>query len=331
MKYNFYLFCAFLMFFSCDFEEDLTDKNIEASKSRLDFRFSGDEWKATNGAPINARTNDELGFLVAYRVFLITENGDEEYVRSGINLDIENVSLLLEQGRHYRMEVSTTSWPSDFDHDQSLRLFNFEKGSLSELFDVEISSPDWSADHIRPFNTYLDGHREGVHHRFITWFDTDKFVGEVDFFVEGENQEIFVEMYRFSAGLNFRVENLQEGQVEFEISEFNNAFNLIVDTNDPLAIALRPLYPIYSSSTLFSDSEFDINSNTLQQYPVKAYLIDGDERRLLMHASIELKRNYNRTYILDMEPFYQDIDKIGGEITLDFVDTEWEDEYTFEF
>jgi len=317
------------VFYGCNLDSSpvLENQDAPVESVTLGINLGGKEWRASQTATVGGRVDGHLYY--GYKVYIREEEGEERPYAAGITTSIDRVTIDYEANREYRMEISSMRFSSEHDIANLIAIFNHREDSSEEFENYMLYYPQVvTGIGLEPFNTYV------TFETTDPYFPSDKFIGEAIFSVNGEEDEVEVDMFRFSAGIGFRVLNLASGVIQITFNLHQHSFSYNLDREQHEVTEIRPLYSIYSHHNLFEGNELNIPDAFRQEYSITVRLLedgaDGEER-ILLNTEVHLRRNYMTTYELDMEPFYQEPDKTGGSIRLDFVDDELTDRGTVNF
>ncbi|WP_143959795.1 hypothetical protein [Litoribacter populi] len=211
--------------------------------------------------------------------------------------------------------------PSEYDIAHLRSIYNFSVESSDDYEDYQVYYPRVVSNvTLYPFSTYV------YIGRGDPYFPSDKFIGESTFFIDGKEDHVDVDMYRFSAGIGFRVLNLASGTIEITFNLHQYSFSYYLDSQNSEIREIRPVNSVFSSNQ-FTNNLLDSPENVRHHYNITVKLHEEDDigevkERILLNSEIYLRRNFMTTYELDMDPFYQEPEREGGVLKLDFVDNE---------
>jgi len=306
-------------------EPDPVQQPNENNTVTLGIKLGGGDWQqASNGNEGLRMAEQPIHY--GYHVLEVRESGTV-LTASGVTTDIGEVEITFEKEKEYQIILSSVSFEDKYDV------------STARIFDVREEVSRWPAHRTHSAGESRSNTREsgdpfatavrdvGFQETTITHrrFESDKFIGLEQLVIDEETDVLEIDMYRYSAGLTLEVENLREGKVELilepnSLGEHQQGTSVWFTFN-PESTSTYDLRP-YQEINRFNESYFheilDDPDGNEKEYAVLGYYILEDEEgnevssKRILNTSLILRRNYNLTYVIDMNDFNLDAGN-GGE------------------
>ncbi|MBT0811614.1 hypothetical protein KIH41_10025 [Litoribacter ruber] len=304
MRYVFLI--ALISLFGCSLEEEAhplepaADKNSD--KVLLGFDLSGVEYPTVGGA--NSREAGQEVYY-GYDVYEIIDGNQIRYA-SGATNNLGEVELEFQKRFEYLVLVSSVTFKEKYDLSVA-RFFSFRLGvDQWPIFRYNsIGDTRQITREGHPFSTEVSFVRVDTGQVSHSRFESDKFIGRKQVFIDDSTEALEVEMLRMSSGLTFKGMNLNEGELHISVHH-DVKLKLTPESNE--AFDLRP----YIQLSNYRENTFALIENpeivNEMNYPVRVEYVledaDGTSRKaVLLESELLVRRNYNLTYEIDLNDF----------------------------
>ncbi len=330
-------------FLSCTVEGPLEPDQIENADTNktvtLGIKPGGSDWLQGH-----ARISDESLKMVettvyyGYSVVEVHEHG-HVLTESGVTTNIDEVEIEFNIGQEYQIRLSSATFEDKYDLSPS-RIFEIRE-PVYRWPVFRKHTPAESRGNTRtsdPFGTRVRDAQ--VNGSTIThWrFESDKFIGLEQLVIEEQTEVLEIDLYRFSAGLNFEIENLQEGKVELVLDPNNvgeyiegGSVRFSFSPDSTSIYDLRPYKEVRNFDERYIEEILSDPDSNEMEYAVLGYYIIEDEEgnvvssKRILNTSLIVRRNYNLTYVIDMSDFdltSEEDSELGSGPRLNYVDEE---------